>query len=405
MAIEPTAEDLKRAEEFWGKREPVTDRPKTLNDFMSPRGAATPMAPPVGENDPEVQAQVPVVEAPPATIPAEVPAEPVNEVVIPEPIAPQISPVVSVEDADDEDIKKVDGMWQISVTSESGQVEIFRGKTKNEVIKALAKGKKHATEKIAQQQRIIETQNEVLIEPEHVELPSLLEVKQLTPEERFKISQMLTDPARVAEAYKLLKESDPDEVERKNQEILARINQEGNDITQAWVATTGFNASRRNIRELATFMKKQGWSITAKNLDAAVDYLIKTDRLVNPFGDELELPEPPVVASPQPAAPAAVAQPAVAAPAVPPVAPAGPPSVLPDADRERNLRPGSSSTGGTRSDMVARPAAPASSAPATPKIVLTAEEYRRTPMSEVRRRYRTEPAYRAAVDELLNIKA
>jgi len=379
-----------------------------LSKFMSPGAPLVEGGNALTEEQRKAAIEPPVTETPAdpaASVPGETPIEaPTSAAAVVEPPVPgetSAAPVtpVSIEDVDEEDIKRgPDGRWAVSIVSDNGQVQTYYGKTQKEVIRQLLKAQKHATEKIAQQQRVIEARKEIIVEPEKLEPLQLLQPVSLTPDDRFQIAQDIQDPAKVTDAYKRLRAADPEEVERKNQQILAAEQDRSNAVTQAWILKSGFNASKRNIRELAAFFQEKGWRVSEKNLDAAVDYLIRTGDIINAFDDELPV-APPVASPSEVVAPAAA--PAAAAPAASAPAPVPPASGLP-AETERKLRPGSSSTGGTRADMVARPTTPVQAAPSTPKIVLTVEEYRRTPMSEVRRRYKQEPAYRAAVDELIS---
>jgi len=380
--------------------------------FNSPEANNMGSRAPIGENDPVVQEQKrldeenarlqaeldaaantppavePVVE-PPATV--EPPVAAVPPVVVP--------PAAPVEEEDDL-FKKVNGLWEVRVKSliPGGQDQVYRGKTQKEVARQMAGGQANAQKRIHELDRAKRLKN-ILLEPEVLAPVQTFERKQLTADEQYKLTNQLTDPAKAPGALRTLIEAElgaPLDVVRGS---LNRANLEAEEnrsrvIAREWANEHAeeFYADQYNIDKLGNFFKDRGWSVTTKNLDIAFSFL-------DASGELHERPVESEVVAEVPAATTAapVAAPAATPPAVPAAAPAG---ALPAAAPA--LRPAdrpASSTSPTRESTTVRGSTPAT--PATPALVLTVEEYRRTPMSDVRRRYRNEPAYRAAVDKLI----
>lgn len=336
--------------------------------------------------DPPAIVVEPVVDPAASVDPAidpEVVVEPVVEPVIPTP------PVVVAEPEEDGGpVKLTDGSWEIRVKVEGRNDQVYTGRTKGETVKKVIQAQENATRKIAQQERVIKARKEVVLEPEKLEPLALSEVRDLSPDERFTLTQDIQDPAKITAAYKRLQEADPSYVRQQNEVLLKAEEDRSRFETRTWVNNSGFVTSKENMEALSGFFQRNGWRVTEQNLNAAVAKLEEIGEIENPYGEE-DIPAPAT-------APVAVVPAVPAVPAAPPVA-AAPASALPATTPQRVLRPGSGSTSIPRGDQ----AAIIPAAPVVPKVVLTADEYRKLPSSETKKRYRADAEFRAAVDLLI----
>ena len=381
-----------------------------ISRFNSPEANGRGTGDPVGENDPEVQAQVRADEeaaaaeaaaAPPVeevVPPVEPPVDPPVEPVAVAPVVSVVPPITSAEEEDDL-FRKVDGGWEVRVKSliPGGQDQVYRGKTQKEVARKMAEGQANAQKRIHELDRAKRLKN-ILLEPEVLAPAPTFERRQLTADETYKLTNQLTDPAKAPSALRALMEAELGAPLETVRGALSRTSLEAEEnrsrvIAREWVENNpSFHASPENIQAMGNFFKERSWSVTTKNMDIAYSFLDASGALS----------DAPVVEEVSETVPAgATVVPVVAAP-VPPVIPAAPASALPA--KPLMYRPaGPSSTGVTRDSATVRPASQPAG-PVIPKVVLSVEEYRRTPMSEVRRRYRSEPGYRAAVDALIEGK-
>lgn len=373
-----------------------------LSRFNSPEAGRMGMGQPVGENDPEVQEQIRADEeaaaaaAAETTPPVETPAEtpPVVPVETPAPVAVVPPPAVVPAEEEDDLFQKVDGGWEVRVRSliPGGQDQVYRGRTKKEVTSKLAEGQANAQKRIHELDRAKRLKN-ILLEPEVLSPAPTFERRQLTADETYKLTNQLTDPAKAPSALRALMEAELGAPLETVRGALTRTSLEAEEnrsrvIAREWVANNpSFYGSQENIQVMGDFFKERGWSVTTKNMDIAYSFLDASGALSDVPVEE-EVHEPAAVTPAPAVTPAA------------PVTPAPTTSALPVTPAPVYRPAGPSSTGITRDSGGVRPASQPAG-PVIPKVVLSVEEYRRTPMSEVRRRYRQDPAYRAAVDELI----
>jgi len=371
-----------------------------MSRFNSPEANSRGTGVPVGESDPEVQEQIRAdEEAAAAAAAAETVIEPVVETppVVPVAETPVVVPVVPAEEEDDL-FQKVEGGWEVRVKSliPGGQDQVYRGRTKKEVTLKLAEGQANAQKRIHELDRAKRLKN-ILLEPEVLAPAPTFERRQLSADETYKLTNQLTDPAKAPAALRTLMEAELGAPLETVRGALSRTSLEAEEnrsrvIAREWVENNpSFYACPENIQAMGDFFKDRSWSVTTKNMDIAYSFLDASGALS-------EAPIEEEVRGTVPASAGTVAAPAAPVAATPVTQPA-PASALPA--KPPMYRPaGPSSTGVTRDSATVRPASQPA-VPATPKVVLSVEEYRKTPMAEVRRRYRQEPGYRAAVDALI----
>ena len=159
-----------------------------ISRFNSPEANGRGTGDPVGENDPEVQAQVRADEEAAAAAEAAAaentpPAEPIVEdpSVVPVAEVPE-APVAVVPPAEEEDdlFRKVDGGWEVRVKSliPGGQDQVYRGKTQKEVARKMAEGQANAQKRIHELDRAKRLKN-ILLEPEVLAPAPTFERRQL----------------------------------------------------------------------------------------------------------------------------------------------------------------------------------------------------------------------------------
>jgi hypothetical protein len=332
-------------------------------------------------------------------------AEPVVETVVtvePEPVVETQAPVV-VEDEGTKieypfgTIQKVKGTWEARVDNKDGSgVQVYRGKTKDELIGKLMQAQAHASTKIRQQE---EDRIKLLAEEPADLAPArkAIQPRQLTADEQFEYAEAMTsgDPSRI---HKAQEKRDAIRNGGTPEEIAGRLAEAENSLAVESYKNTAkafmkMNDTVQFTRELGDrideILNENKWAYTVRNLNKVLAHLATqnevTYKVSTQTEEEVELPTPTSV-------PAVAAAPAVV-PAV--VVPARvPPATTPKA--VERLRPGSASTGITPRQASVRQG----QQPVTP-VGLTAEEYNRMPVSETRQKYKTDPGFRSAVDKLI----
>lgn len=331
--------------------------------------------------------------------------EEVVETVVPSP-APVIATAVEDDEPGDPNLVKTSAGWEYRVDLGDGSgVQVFKGKTQKQVIAALGKAQVNASKKIRQQ----EQEKRLLIanEPAEVEEPQTrFKPRALTAEEQWEISQNLGDPSKASKALdkyfeirvggsieqvieKITSHDDDLEFRRARNEALAFIRE-----------TPEFYNSENNSVTLASYVEKQGWASTKRNLRKAFVILTDDNKLEQRPSEQVLTPEveevsttssrEAAVATPVVETPATTAVPVTKPVSAEPVKPAG----LPEGSR---VRPGSSSTGMSPRQSSVRAGGATPAAP----VGLTAEEYHRIPSSTVKLKYKTDPVFKAGVDKLM----
>ena len=308
-----------------------------------------------------------------------------------------------------------EGSYKLSVDPEDGtSPEVFYGATQADCFKKLRKSKAHATKELRRRARKLEITDELrALQVEVVPYEPLLRPLALSPDDIFTMTERrkelrkkLDDPAEVLRATRELRQIEeklylaslsPEECARKNEETERKRFSNGYNTAISWLANhPEFYNCTDNIKLLQEFMSNLNWAVTENNMDLAFSQLQEQGVLLE-RPEETE-PDQPVVAQPASVVPVATPVAVTPAPAPASAAPktrtstqAATTGALPAATKV--MRPGSSTgmPATRRSDSV--PVA------VTPR--LTAEEYHRTPASEMKRRYDREPAYRAQVDALI----
>lgn len=340
----------------------------------------------------------------------EAPVAQVSEVVeapiVVTPVTPPVVAPVEEEVSSDTRIKKVKGGWEATVDLEDGSgKQVYKAKTKDELIVKLLDAQTHATKKIQNQEQ--ERRLLIASEPADVDEPTTrFKPRALTADEQWQISNDLGDPAKAVKALDMYIET---RLGGPIDQVISKITEVNNDLeyrrarneAMAFVSETPeFYASPDNIVKLANYVEENGWASTKRNLRKAFVILtneekleIKPSTVLTPESESVstesvhEVVELPASRADS----AAIAEVPVAKPTpAAPVQPAG----LPEGAR---LRPGSNSTGMSPRQSSVRTGG---AAPATP-VGLTAEEYHRIPTSTIKHKYKSDPAFKAQVDKLM----
>ena len=356
-------------------------------------------------------ADAPVTEVPAGEIPVAAAVSPESQIIDPPAPKPAVAavtePVVEVVvesavPAEEEGtkveypfgtIEKVKGGWEARVDNKDGSgIQVYKGKTKDELIGKLMQSQAHASQKIRQQE--IERQKLLLDEPADLApVRKTFQPRQLTADEQFEYAEAMSsgDPTRMHKAQ------DKRDLIRNGgtpEEIVGRlVEAESTLAVEAYKATAkAFMKQNENVaftRELGDkideVLNENKWAYTVRNLNKVLEMLKTQNEVtfkISTQSEEVDLPTPT----------SAQTVPAVT---VPPVEPARvPPPTTPKATER--LRPGSASTGiSPRSTSVRQgqqPVAP---------VGLTAEEYNRMSVSETRHKYKTDKGFASAVDKLI----
>jgi hypothetical protein len=333
-----------------------------------------------------------------AVSPAAIVAEPpvVEPVFAPVPATVAPVAVVPEEDADPNLVKTKEG-WEYRIDLGDGSgVQAFKGRTKNQVLAAMGKAQINATKKIRAQAQ----ERKALISEENPDFDApLTRLKPgvLNADEQWEFANSMTDPAKAAKAMDKY-------IERRLggsiDVIVEAVNRQNDDLEyrrafnegKAWIAETPeFYNTPENGQKIANYIQQQGWANTKRNLRKAFIDLSEAGELeVRPAEPvptlEAVIAAPEVVIPPEPAAVATVA------------APPEPPQTLPAGLPPGRVRPGSTSTGLSPRDASVRPGA----TPAVRAVGLTAEEYHRMPTSDMRRKFNSDPVFKAAVNALID---
>jgi hypothetical protein len=368
---------------------------------------------------------VPVNAAPPAEVtlaksveeelnnaatPVEPPASTASteEVIPPAPVPP--APVVEESEGTKIEypfgtLAKVKGGWEARVDNKDGSgVQVYIGKTKDEVIGKLLQAQAHASQKIRSQKE--ENERLLIEEPgDPAVARKRFAPRELTADEQFEFATAIASGDAV-EINKAMAKRDAIIMGGKPAEVLGEINRTQDELEFEAYKATAKSFIKQNpdvifTKELGDAMDaillEKGWAYTVRNLNKCLAMQKaegKVQTRVSTPATEVELPVPTQSREVAPASAASASAPPAAVPPAPPVPrPAPPTPPLKDGER---LRPGSASTGASPRQASVRQG----STPATP-VGLTAEEYNRMSVSETRRKYKTDLGFKTAVDKLI----
>lgn len=141
-------------------------------------------------------------------------------------------------------------------------VQVFEGKSMEELIDKLAKAQENATRKIREQAAQIKSQ------PKTVETPSPDELENLTEAEKFLLQQeMLTDPAKAIQKFVVKA------VEQREQ-ANARAAEQTKTATETFVANTSdYYASPKNGKKMVKWLETHNLEVSEDNLKQAFEDL------------------------------------------------------------------------------------------------------------------------------------
>lgn len=337
------------------------------------------------------------IETPPAVDPNEPPVTPEsNEEIIDPPPAPPVVP--DEEPSGDPNLVRVGRGWEYRIDLGDGAgVQVFKGRTKDEVIAKLGIAQVNATKEI--RRRNAENRVAKDFNPDELGLErneASADVKPLTADEIYKLTGELQDPATARRAFQRLLEAEANDPtstvgKRLNKADRLEAFESARGVSNQWVREhPDFYNVPENIETIQRYFIKHNLKVTAKNLDTVFNVLRSKSALLEAPAEEPEPQLPVSRADAQNEPPAVAVAPVPAAPAPPAPAKSTPPAATP------RVRPGSASTGMSPRQASVRPGV----TPNAP-VGLTVEEYHRTPTSEIRRRYKTDLAFKAGVDKLI----
>lgn len=289
-------------------------------------------------------------------------------------------------------IQKVKGGWEARVDNKDGSgIQVYKGKTKDELIGKLMQAQAYASQKIRQQEG--EKQRLLLDEPaDPAPVRKVLQPRQLTAEEQFDYAEAMSsaDPQRMHKAQEkrdaIRNGGTPEEISERLREAEDKLAVEAYKATaKAFMKQNDDVVFTRELGDkIDEVLNENAWGYTVRNLNKVLATLKANNEVTMKISTPTEEAELPVPTSAQVTpAPAASVEPTRVPPATTPKA----------AER---LRPGSASTGLSPRQASVRqgqqPVAP---------VGLTAEEYNRMSVSETRHKYKTDAGFAKAVDKLI----
>jgi hypothetical protein len=297
-------------------------------------------------------------------------------------VAPLAVVAAETQDPNSPYIKTAEG-YEIRIDlQDGGGVQVFKATTPEGVTRKLVKAQANATREIRRRNK----EREVLAET--VDRSTLVRTEgpaPLTVDEIFTLTQQLQDPATSLKAHKRMLEAQLGMTTDEFRSEWERQRQ--SNVAKRWVPTAaGFynDPDGINASLIGKYFETHNIEVNEKNLGTVFNVLKSKGVLLEE--PEVDLPE--AIVAPVAAAPAPVVPAAVPAPAQNPAAAAKPVG---------RQRPGSVSTGASPRQSSVR-----SGASAGAVVGLTAEEYRKLPTSEVKQRYKSDPAFRSGVDKLIS---
>jgi hypothetical protein len=346
-------------------------------------------------------------EEPPVEPPAEPEAqgEPEPPVEPPAPTAPAEEAEGTVLEYPFGSLVKTKTGWEARIDNNDGSgVQRYIARTKDELLGKLIQAQANASKKIRQQEA--DRLRALADEPaDPASTRRRLAPRAMSADEQYEFAEAIAsgDPTRINKA---MQKRDSIVLGGPVEEVIGQVNEVKDQLEYDSYTATAKSFIKQNpdvqfTKEIGdkidAVLNENQWGYTIRNLNKALQMLVdagEIQRISTP--EEVELPEPTVhrtaaaVEAAAPAVPAAAAQAAPAAqrPATPAVG----------KKTEQRLRPGSASTGISPRQASVRAGVNATPAPA---VGLTAEEYNRLPVSETKRRYKTDLGFRSAVDKLI----
>jgi hypothetical protein len=349
---------------------------------------------------PVVSPEEAIINTPAAPDAVEEVVVPAEETVVEETAVPAEEPEGTVLEYPFGSLVKTKSGWEARVDNKDGSgVQRYVAKTKDELIGKLMQAQAHASVKIREQEaeriRLLADEPADLAQPR-----KRLQPRQMTAEEQFEFSEAINsgDPTRINKAFE---KRDQIILGGSVNDVIGQVNETRDQLERdAYLATAKLfikqhpeiKMSKELGDKMDEILAENGWAYTGRNLNKALAILKQAgevETVSTPAEDDVVLPEPTNVA------PAAAVVPA-AAPKAAVVTKPTPPAATPT-KAEARLRPASASTGISPRQASVRQGVVTSA----PAVGLTAEEYNRMPISETRRRYKTDLGFKTAVDALI----
>lgn len=190
------------------------------------------------------------------------------------------------------------GDYVLVIENASGaRVSTFKGKTMDEVAEALAESQVHANREISRLRKPDAGRQQVRVEP-----------KDITPADRLRLSNEITDPASVVEAVEEIVTKRAGIAPNKLGAEFGRMSREGQDSYFGQEAQAfrdehpDFYPVPQNRDALFEELRANGWDLTRNNLAIAFQTLKDREALVSwPDDTQEQLPQEQIPALPQPA--------------------------------------------------------------------------------------------------------
>jgi len=175
------------------------------------------------------------------------------------------------------------GDYELRVDTDKGERQSsFKGKTTEEAFEKMTDAYVHLTLKLAGQPK-----------PDRsVRQPLKQETKNITPEDRLRLSEQITDPEKVVEAVEEIVTARMGITPERVGSHLATMSKEEQDKFYAQesvafrVNTPDFYPVPQNSDALFAYLKQQGWELTRNNLAIAYEMLREQGQLVSWPSDE-----------------------------------------------------------------------------------------------------------------------
>jgi hypothetical protein len=158
-----------------------------------------------------------------------------------------------------------------------GPLQRFEADTQKELIEKLKAAHMNASVKLYQTRKAAKLG--AVLEPDPDEPMQTFEERQLTADERVKVTKMLNDPATATEAYKIMMEAqfgasmDTIRAKFRQLEIDNRVDKIRDAIEQFVKETPEYVESQSNGESIKKYMEKHKLAYTAKNLKIAFEDL------------------------------------------------------------------------------------------------------------------------------------
>lgn len=142
-------------------------------------------------------------------------------------------------------------------------VQVFEGKTMEELIDNLAKAQEHATRKIREQAAALKAKP--------APLPQISQEKELTADEKWLLQQrMAQDPTAVINEFVQREVQKVTQAQQEATEAAQRAAAEQEQLTTSWVESNpDYYGSPKNGKRIEQFLKLEGLELTPENLTKA----------------------------------------------------------------------------------------------------------------------------------------